>query len=151
MSKNIDLTNSLLSTVHFVPLDGWAKSIQNRSTSIELILYLNVGCWYLSRKNSGLTPSGTTQETWSVDGSPLFRVVSKLKILNKQTKNGDKNPLIPQELRFRKSEHLERGDDRMGVDPLNSLLHKEELDLQAELGSWLAHEENQLRQKGRVL
>ena len=29
MYKNIDLTNSLLSAVHFVPLDGWAKSIQN--------------------------------------------------------------------------------------------------------------------------
>jgi len=24
-----DLTNSLLSVVHFVPLDGWAKNIQN--------------------------------------------------------------------------------------------------------------------------
>jgi len=29
MSKDIDLTNSLLSAVHFAPLDGWTKSIQN--------------------------------------------------------------------------------------------------------------------------
>jgi len=29
MSKDIDLTNSQLLAVHFVPLDGWAKSIQN--------------------------------------------------------------------------------------------------------------------------
>jgi len=29
MFKEIDQTNSLLSAVHFVPLDGWAKSIQN--------------------------------------------------------------------------------------------------------------------------
>jgi len=29
MSKNIDLTNSLLSALQFVPLDVWAKSIQN--------------------------------------------------------------------------------------------------------------------------
>ena len=54
MSKDINLTNSLLSAVHFVPLDGWAKTIQNtwffifsyfkqcRSISTEWILYLNV-------------------------------------------------------------------------------------------------------------
>ena len=29
MSKDIDLTNSLFSVVHFVPLEGWEKSIQN--------------------------------------------------------------------------------------------------------------------------
>jgi len=29
MSKDIDLTNSLLSTVHFAPLDEWTKSIKN--------------------------------------------------------------------------------------------------------------------------
>jgi len=29
MSKDIDLTNLLLSAAHFAPLDGWAKSIQN--------------------------------------------------------------------------------------------------------------------------
>jgi len=29
MSKDIDLTNSLLSAVHFVPLDRWTKNIQN--------------------------------------------------------------------------------------------------------------------------
>jgi len=29
MSKDINLTNLLLSIVHFVPLDEWAKSIQN--------------------------------------------------------------------------------------------------------------------------
>ena len=29
MSKDTDLTNSLLSAIHFAPLDGWAKSIQN--------------------------------------------------------------------------------------------------------------------------
>jgi len=27
MSKDIDLTNSLFSVVHFAPLDGWAKII----------------------------------------------------------------------------------------------------------------------------
>jgi len=29
MAKDIDVTNSLLSAVHFAPLDGWAKNIQN--------------------------------------------------------------------------------------------------------------------------
>ena len=29
MSKDIDLTNSLLSAVYFASLDGWATSIQN--------------------------------------------------------------------------------------------------------------------------
>ena len=29
MSKDIDLTNSLLSAIHFAPLDGWANGIQN--------------------------------------------------------------------------------------------------------------------------
>jgi len=29
MSKDIDLTNSLLSAVQFVLFDGWAKSIHN--------------------------------------------------------------------------------------------------------------------------
>ena len=29
MSKDIDLTNLLLSAVYFASLDGWAKSIQN--------------------------------------------------------------------------------------------------------------------------
>jgi len=57
MSKDIDLTNSLLSAIHFAPLDWWEKIIQNtwffifsyfkfyRSTSTEWILYLNVECW----------------------------------------------------------------------------------------------------------
>jgi len=29
MSKDRDLTNSLLSVVHFASLDGWKKNIQN--------------------------------------------------------------------------------------------------------------------------
>ena len=29
MSKDIDLTSSLLSAIRFALLDGWAKSIQN--------------------------------------------------------------------------------------------------------------------------
>jgi len=29
MSKDIDLTNSLLYAGHFGPLDGWTKGIQN--------------------------------------------------------------------------------------------------------------------------
>jgi len=29
MSQDIYLTNSVLSAVHFAPLEGWAKGIQN--------------------------------------------------------------------------------------------------------------------------
>jgi len=29
MSKDIDLTNSLLSAIHFALLNGWVKTIQN--------------------------------------------------------------------------------------------------------------------------
>ena len=73
MSKDIGLTNSKLSAVHFVPLDGWKKVFKThdflfftyfklyRSTSTEWILYFNVGCWHLSGKDSGSNPSGMTQ------------------------------------------------------------------------------------------
>ena len=70
MSKDIDLTNSLLSASHFLPLDGWAKKYSKylifdlyiyRSTSTEWILYLNVGGLYLSWKDSGSNLFGRTQ------------------------------------------------------------------------------------------
>ena len=37
----------------------------------------------------------------------------------------------------------------MGIEPLNFHLQREELELQANLSTWLAHEENQMREKSR--
>ena len=44
-------------------------------------------------------------------------------------------------------DQLEKVHDIFGSDPMNNQLHEEELELQASLNTWLAHEENQMRQK----
>jgi len=46
-------------------------------------------------------------------------------------------------------EHLKEVHDKLGTDPINIQLQKEDLKLQDELGTWLANEESQMRQKSR--
>ena len=87
MSKDIDLTNSLFSAVHFAPLDGWQKvfktldflflislnNIDQLQRSESCIWMSNLGIWV--GRIQARNPSRTTQVSLCVcSGNPMRKL-----------------------------------------------------------------------------
>ena len=104
-------------------------------------------CWQLG---TGFQIILTEAWTVPVEGSALFQFVRKLKTANQALKEWRKQIFEWPSVRIQHlREQLKRVHEKLGNDPINIQLQKEELELQ-EVGTWLTNEASQIRQKSTV-
>ena len=85
-------------------------------------------------------------------GSPLFKVVMKLKTLKLALREWTKaNNISPSKRLKEIRDKLDRVYDKLDISTLDDNVHQEEVSLNKELNQWLLHEEDQFRQKSREL